>query len=465
MTGTSRKDGTTEEDEEGVVRAEAEAAIKAGQEFAAAEAAIKAGQGFAEDEDGRKTEEKSAEEQAEEEQFFRLTDERRRRLEEAGFVWSARDSEKSAEPSRITRNSYDDQWDSMFLRLKDYKEKNGDCLVPKRCKEDPKLGTWVDTQRVQYKKMRKKLDKEGMDYVPPVPVENTEDEQPDASTRKPIVGRLTDDRIRRLEGLGFVWSLRDDWQKHYEELVQYKEENGHCNVPARFSKNRRLGIWVSAQRQQYKQLSAASDGSKPRRAAPLTQERINLLNDLGFTWTIRSRDSLGESWNQRLDELKQYKQQFGSCLVPSRYPPNPELGIWVGTQRTQYRLYQQAKQSGNRILHSTAMSEDRICQLEELGFIWALRTGPDNGWRKHIGELADFRANHGHCAVPGNYKGNPKLGEWAVAVRDTYKQRDDGKIGVLDEEKVAELDTLGFSWMEPPQEVADATNNEGTFVD
>lgn len=33
-----------------------------------------------------------------------------------------------------------------------------------------------------------------------------------AST-KPLVGRLTDERIRRLEEIGFVWSLRDDWQK------------------------------------------------------------------------------------------------------------------------------------------------------------------------------------------------------------------------------------------------------------
>lgn len=72
---------------------------------------------------------------------------------------------------------------------------------------------------------------------------------------------------------------------------------------------------------------------KPRRSAPLTQGRIDMLNMLGFTWTIRSRDSLGESWNQRFEELKQYKEENGHCLVPSRYPPNPELGIWVGTQR------------------------------------------------------------------------------------------------------------------------------------
>jgi hypothetical protein len=35
---------------------------------------------------------------------------------------------------------------------------------------------------------------------------------------KPLIGRLTDGRIRRLQNLGFVWSLRDDWQKHFDEL-------------------------------------------------------------------------------------------------------------------------------------------------------------------------------------------------------------------------------------------------------
>jgi hypothetical protein len=53
------------------------------------------------------------------------------------------------------------------------------------------------------------------------------------------------------------------------------------------------------------------DSFRPRRSAPLTQERIDLLNDISFTWTIRSRDSLGESWNQRLEELKLFKSLEG----------------------------------------------------------------------------------------------------------------------------------------------------------
>lgn len=41
---------------------------------------------------------------------YRLTEERRARLESIGFVWNMREGEKGAETGRITRNSYDDQW-------------------------------------------------------------------------------------------------------------------------------------------------------------------------------------------------------------------------------------------------------------------------------------------------------------------------------------------------------------------
>ena len=45
----------------------------------------------------------------------------------------------------------------------------------------------------------------------------------------------------------------------------------------------------------------------------------------------------------------------------------------MGTQRTQYRLYMKAKETGASL--NTPMNEDRIRQLEDLGFVWALRGG------------------------------------------------------------------------------------------
>jgi hypothetical protein len=164
--------------------------------------------------------------------------------------------------------------------------------------------------------MKKKLADQGVPYDEQKVSAEEKQEVVVKQHSKPVIGRLTEDRIRRLNDLGFVWSLRDDWTKHYDELKDFRLEHGHCNVPARYANNRRLGIWVSAQRQQYKQLQQVAATLPPgtRIPSPLTPERIDLLNQLGFTWTIRSRDSLGESWNQRFQELCEYKATHGTCL-------------------------------------------------------------------------------------------------------------------------------------------------------
>ena len=56
---------------------------------------------------------------------FRLTEDRRRKLEEIGFVWSVRESDTKTDQSRMSRNSYDDLWDAMYERLKAYSAKHG----------------------------------------------------------------------------------------------------------------------------------------------------------------------------------------------------------------------------------------------------------------------------------------------------------------------------------------------------
>jgi hypothetical protein len=163
----------------------------------------------------------------------------------------------------------------------------------------------VDTQRVQYKRMQKKLEKHGLRYDGPTEDEsNVVSQAVDSDTLKPTVGRLTNARVRKLEALGFVWSVRDDWQQHYEELVKFKNENGHTNVPARYEENRKLGIWVSAQRQHYRILQSPSEAK--RKVVPLTQERIQKLNNIGFNWIIRSREVVGEGWNERYQQLCEF---------------------------------------------------------------------------------------------------------------------------------------------------------------
>ena len=38
---------------------------------------------------------------------------------------------------------FNERWNIMFERLKDYKKMHGDCLVPFKYIDDPKLGSWV----------------------------------------------------------------------------------------------------------------------------------------------------------------------------------------------------------------------------------------------------------------------------------------------------------------------------------
>ncbi|KAL7495928.1 hypothetical protein ACHAWT_004235 [Skeletonema menzelii] len=69
-----------------------------------------------------------------------LTTERMNRLNEIGFVWALR-----ADPVTM--------WNRKFGELKAYKKLFGNCMVPQRYQPNPKLGTWVHTQRRQYKLM------------------------------------------------------------------------------------------------------------------------------------------------------------------------------------------------------------------------------------------------------------------------------------------------------------------------
>ena len=59
-------------------------------------------------------------------------------------------------------------------------------------------------------------------------------------------------------------------------------KNGHCIVPQFFHKNRALGKWVAKQREQYRFY-------KEGRHSFLTDERIDLLKSINFTWQIKGR--------------------------------------------------------------------------------------------------------------------------------------------------------------------------------
>lgn len=145
------------------------------------------------------------------------------------------------------------------------------------------------------------------------------------------------------------------WIRKLEELRRFKEEHGDSNVPQTYEKNPQLGKWVMDQRYLY-----------GNRSPRMTKKRIKLLNELGFTWVIRMPSARGPyvSWEDRLEQLQEYKAEHGDCNVPAKYSDNPKLGRWVSNQRTHYRLLKDGKRS--------TMTNDRIRKLNCLGFTWSL---------------------------------------------------------------------------------------------
>jgi hypothetical protein len=59
----------------------------------------------------------------------------------------------------------------------------------------------------------------------------------------------------------------------------------------------------------------------------------------------RFRESHLEKWNQRFQDLIEFREEFGHCLVPLEWPLNPSLSHWVKRQRCQYKAKREGKHS------------------------------------------------------------------------------------------------------------------------
>eukprot|EP00580_Thalassiosira_gravida_P020574 CAMPEP_0201680288 /NCGR_PEP_ID=MMETSP0494-20130426/50468_1 /ASSEMBLY_ACC=CAM_ASM_000839 /TAXON_ID=420259 /ORGANISM="Thalassiosira gravida, Strain GMp14c1" /LENGTH=365 /DNA_ID=CAMNT_0048164001 /DNA_START=59 /DNA_END=1156 /DNA_ORIENTATION=- len=133
------------------------------------------------------------------------------------------------------------RWMERYYELREYYVAHGHCNVPRSSLEHPKLGGWVHSQRKQYKK-----------------------------------DSIANNRVQLLNDVGFVWSFEDQnkitWELNYNELKEYRSANDHCNVPAASLEHPTLANWVKYQRAKY-------------RNGCLSDDRVELLNDVGFEWS------------------------------------------------------------------------------------------------------------------------------------------------------------------------------------
>jgi len=149
-----------------------------------------------------------------------------------------------------------------------------------------------------------------------------------------------------------------------------------------------------------------------------------------------------ERWDVMYERLKHWKKKHGNVNVPSRCPEEPQLGFWVSTQRRQFRkLLDKCPQ---RL--PSGLNAERKRKLDELGFQWSAKDPNSIPWESRFKQLSNFVTKFGHALVPIKWKHNPQLASWVSRQRQEYRQRAKGMPSRLTDERLAQLDGIGFVW-------------------
>lgn len=211
--------------------------------------------------------------------------------------------------SKVKRNYQ--PWHVRFKELLAFKAIHGNCRVPQKSVTYPSLARWVVYMRAQYK-----------------------------------AGKLTKDKISKLEEAGFEWcadnSRATEWNEKFKELERFERAHGHLNVLQH--QNPALHYWCYMQRCK-------------RTTLPL--EQLIKLDKLGFDWGIYFDPTLqpvptGGTFDtdRLLVELQIFFRTHGHVNVPNRFPPSPALAQWV------------------RKVSTNDLDQKQVALMNSLGFVW-----------------------------------------------------------------------------------------------
>jgi len=258
----------------------------------------------------------------------------------------------------------------MYQRLVCYKsDHNGSTEVPRKEDQDRAFGDWVHRQRfVEGKKGRTKAHMKLLDAIG-------------------FDRRYTPSRREERE-----------WMEMYQRLVSYKEEHdGSVDVPHKYDKDRKLGEWVSHQRQ-------------IRNRKGYTK----LLDAIGLKTEDEIRDI---KWMEMYQRLVSYKNDHnGSTLVPQK----SELGKWVDRHRGKIKR------------------EDHRKLINDIG-LETLNQVKERRWMEMYQRLVCYKNNHyGSIKFPRKYKKDPELKQWCNI------QRKEQSRGNQTEERKKLLDDIGI---------------------
>ena len=201
-----------------------------------------------------------------------------------------------------------------------------------------------------------------------------------------------------------------EFYAHVTQLCRLSRLHGTDNLKQRifnasaFSGDRRLEYFVTAALKEHakcrvklgtkgKHTIYDSSGRMDYNLSWLNEDRVELLDRVGFPWPEKQGALDDASFQQRLVVLATYKEEHGNLLVPMDYS-DQDLVTWMEhTRQDEGKLMQKKRKNANpnnATVPMTGLTLDRRAVLAAMGFEWVY----DKAFQKRIKELQHYTNTH-----------------------------------------------------------------------
>ncbi len=307
-----------------------------------------------------------------------------RLLDEIGFDW---------EQSSVVQRMHE-RWYANLDRLLALQAKHGKPL-PVKMAISSGLQTWMSRMRSYHAK----------------------------GTLPPKVLKVFEEKGFEFDGVGARKKrLEQHWQRYFRKLLAYRERFGNAQVPVSFYEDRKLGMWLSQQRERMK-------------AGTIDPDKRRALEELG----IKPRYS-GRRGHKRPIATSPWLRNFRQLEKIAASRPDGKIPDEIELEhRYRYWLRRQYKAFAKGILEKWQVEGLRGIGFDpaEVPEVPAIKRINQHRWETNLKHIREFVAEHGHISVPKKPENQPLL-SFLARVRAMNRR------GELTEQQQKELADAGM---------------------
>lgn len=190
------------------------------------------------------------------------------------------------------------------------------------------------------------------------------------------------------------------WDKQFNTLKLFYNENGHCKIPKKNSQYN----WVCRQRMNKK------DG-----ILPLDKEELLLSIDFKFN----------ESWEEMFDKFVVYFNKYKTLDISQDNEFYNELGSWIKRQI--------------KYIKNSQLPKNKIYEYNKLGLLFDSKKTLEDIWFESYTELKNYYLINRDCKVPNT-------DEYKSLYRFIQTQRENYKNNKLSEDRIKLLFEINFTF-------------------